>query len=183
MSEYSELFYYDATSPSGLRWAVDRWSCMYNSVLIAAKHSAAGGKNINGYWQVNYKGKIEYVHRIIWKMHYGEIPTGNVIDHIDGDRCNNKIENLRIVEPRVNSQNAKLRSDSTTGVVGVCLSSNGYYIANWQESGKRRLKKFSIKRYGTELAFTLACEHRARKIEELILAGESYTERHGVSEK
>ena len=61
--------------------------------------------NMNGYTSlsVNYK-KMTY-HRIVWILHYGEIPKKMVIDHIDGNKTNSRIENLRLVTHRENCQN------------------------------------------------------------------------------
>lgn len=42
---------------------------------------------------LTYSGKR--LHREVWKKHFGEIPKGYVIHHIDGDRLNNRIENLQ----------------------------------------------------------------------------------------
>lgn len=56
-------------------------------------------------------------HRIIWRMVTGENP--DMIDHIDGNSLNNRIENLRSVSHEINTRNQKLRSTNTTGVNGV----------------------------------------------------------------
>lgn len=68
--------------------------------------------------------KIDYkhvkVHQIIWKMHYGEIPKGKIIDHIDGNKINNRIENLRLVTPSQNAIHTKnLNRNNTSGYKGV----------------------------------------------------------------
>lgn len=68
------------------------------------------------------KGRImeqHYVaHRICWAIYYGSPPV-YTIDHIDGDRENNRISNLRDVPMCINNQNAKLRHDNKSGHVGV----------------------------------------------------------------
>ena len=55
---------------------------------------------------IYYKGKNYSLlgHRLAWYLHYGELPK-NHIDHIDGDRTNNKIDNLRDVTKHQNSFN------------------------------------------------------------------------------
>jgi len=45
-------------------------------------------------------------HRLAWYLHYGELPKNN-IDHIDGDKANNKIDNLRDVTQQQNNWNRK----------------------------------------------------------------------------
>lgn len=57
-------------------------------------------------------------HRAAWCLHYGEWPN-DFIDHINGDRTDNRIENLRVVDNRTNSRNQKIRRTNTSGVMGV----------------------------------------------------------------
>jgi len=60
-------------------------------------------------------------HRVIWAMFHGEWPM-NQIDHINGDRSDNRILNLREADFFQNSQNAKIRRDNTSGYPGVTFS-------------------------------------------------------------
>ena len=57
-------------------------------------------------------------HRVIWFLHYGEWPDGE-IDHIDGDGLNNRIENLRLSTRRTNSYNRPMYKCNKTGYKGV----------------------------------------------------------------
>jgi len=57
-------------------------------------------------------------HRIAWMLIYGEEPAGQ-IDHIDGDRQNNRINNLRVVNHITNSRNQKKRITNKSGITGV----------------------------------------------------------------
>lgn len=60
-------------------------------------------------------------HRLIWVYMHGKLPT-DVIDHINGDRADNRITNLRDVSQAVNMQNmTKPTSASQTGVFGATL--------------------------------------------------------------
>ena len=61
----------------------------------------------------------ELVHRIIWVMHHGAIPDDKTIDHIDSNRLNNKIENLRCVSHQDNMRNVRLHKDNKSGTCGV----------------------------------------------------------------
>ncbi|MDA7436471.1 HNH endonuclease [Synechococcus sp. AH-601-B19] len=64
------------------------------------------GKPAYGYIQAdNGCGKRVAIHRIIWTIINGDIEEGMVIDHIDRDKCNNKIENLRCVTQSENNRN------------------------------------------------------------------------------
>lgn len=70
-----------------------------------------------GYITTQIKGKNYLVHRIIYKMFNDVVP--NTLDHIDGNRANNKIENLRTATPLQNSYNKKNYISNKTGIKGV----------------------------------------------------------------
>lgn len=61
------------------------------------KDLLAGTKNNRGYIKVTVNGVQLYAHRIVREMHNGAIPDGMEIDHINHDRSDNRIENLRLV--------------------------------------------------------------------------------------
>ena len=69
--------------------------------------SIAGDLDGRGYRRVMLDGVHYKVHRVIWEMHNGVIPKDRVIDHIDRNIKNNRIENLRAVTPAQNSLNIK----------------------------------------------------------------------------
>lgn len=79
----------------------------------------AGYTPKNKYAQVGIKGKLFYAHRIIYLYHHGVLPQE--IDHIDLDRTNNKIENLRAATHANNLCNVRIKTNNTTGVKGVFL--------------------------------------------------------------
>lgn len=84
----------------------------------------------NGYLRLNFEGRTHYAHRLVWALCHGALPVG-MIDHIDGDRCNNRIENLRDCTNSANMQNLKgARRDSKTQVLGVsACKDTGKYVA------------------------------------------------------
>ena len=84
----------------------------------AARMDRHAGKLDRGYWSVMVARRLYRAHRIIWAMHYGEWPDGQ-IDHINHDRADNRIENLRVVPHLDNHRNMSLFKNNTTGVPGV----------------------------------------------------------------
>ena len=64
----------------------------------------AGCVDFYGYRRLKFQGRMYVAHRVCWYLHYGEWPI-NDIDHRDGNRTNNKIENLRDVSRRQNQSN------------------------------------------------------------------------------
>lgn len=75
------------------------------------------------------------VHRIVFCLHYGFYPP--TIDHINGDRSDNRIENLRAATSCQNAANRMADARNTTGVPGVRLHKDGRYEARVQFNGKR----------------------------------------------
>lgn len=69
------------------------------------KGSVAGTTSKQRYSRICFKGREYKVHRIVYEMHNGCIPVDAVIDHINRDISDNRIENLRVVNQKVNSQN------------------------------------------------------------------------------
>lgn len=72
----------------------------------------------SGYASVSGSSKVVLLHRLIAENAFGEIKSGFQVDHIDGDRTNNRESNLRICLPQDNRRNTKRRINSPT-VIGV----------------------------------------------------------------
>ena len=77
----------------------------------------AGRLHHKGYIYLHIFRRHVASHRAIWLMMTGVWP--DQIDHIDGDRCNNKWTNLRNVSNAINCRNSKLRVNNTSGITGV----------------------------------------------------------------
>lgn len=73
-----------------------------------------------GYISLNFKTVKVRAHRVAWLLHYGELPPCQ-IDHINRDRSDNRICNLRLAPNNEadNLQNLGIRCDNTSGVPGV----------------------------------------------------------------
>ncbi|WP_219847579.1 HNH endonuclease [Burkholderia multivorans] len=76
------------------------------------------GTRGNHYMQCSVDKRKYVLHRIVWLLHHGVFPSGE-IDHIDGNCLNNRIENLRDVSALDNCKNLPRRKDNTSGVTGV----------------------------------------------------------------
>lgn len=114
----SDYFYYDPSSPSCLRNKVSR--------RAARQDMVQGSLGNRGYWQVRLLGERFVQHRIVWELHFGPVPEGSVIDHIDRDKSNNRIENLRCTTQSSNMTNQPQRNKS--GHKGVYQNqANGKY--------------------------------------------------------
>ena len=92
--------------------------------------------------RVAYSGSSLGVHRIIYYMHYGHCP--DVLDHIDGNPLNNRLENLRPAFPVLNSWNQKKFKNNTTGITGV----------NWDKKRQQWRARITVKGVVHELGFT-----------------------------
>ena len=83
-----------------------------------------GSIHKTGYRHVTWMGKIHKVHRLIFLLEHGYLPKE--IDHINGDRQDNRLENLREVTRSENQFNKAMCSNNTSGFRGV----------NWHKHSK-----------------------------------------------
>jgi len=109
--QVKELFEYD--SNGYLIWAVNR------------KRARIGNKvgilHPNGYLRTRVNGILQSNHRLIYLWHHGYMPE--MVDHVDGNKLNNKIENLRASDKVTNQNNAKISVKNTSGYKNVCFCS------------------------------------------------------------
>ena len=106
-----------------------------------------------GYRQIRINGKGYLTHRLIWLWRYGYFPE-NEIDHIDRDKRNNRLSNLREVSNSCNQRNSETRTDNKSGVKGVCW-------ANRKSKWLASMKVNNEWRYlGLHTEFTEAVAHR-----------------------
>jgi hypothetical protein len=111
-----ELFDY---KDGNLYWKVK----LSNAIKINSK---AGKIKNNGYFSTLINKKSYLNHRLIFLHQNGYLPK--MIDHIDGNPLNNKIENLREANRYTNGYNSKLYENNTSGVKNVCWNKNNN---NW----------------------------------------------------
>ena len=87
----------------------------------AKKGNIAGTINSNGYVQIRLNGKIYLAHRLAWLYVHGEMPV-SILDHINMDKKDNRIANLRLATKSQNSQNTLISAANTSGYKGVSWS-------------------------------------------------------------
>lgn len=114
-----EIIDYDAAS--GLfRWKVVRGSAKVGQV--------AGRLNRSGYLQISIGWRKYSAHRLAWLFVHGTWPPTDV-DHINGDKSDNRMCNLRLSTDSQNRANAKIQGNSSTGLKGVCFHKK---LGKWQ---------------------------------------------------
>jgi hypothetical protein len=114
-----------------LYWKVKKSNCINIG-------DVAGSKDRDGYLLTRLNGKTYRNHRVIYAMHHGEWPE--LVDHIDGDILNNRIENLRKATASQNSQNRKINNNNTSGIKGVNFDKRTKsWKAMCMANGKRHL--------------------------------------------
>lgn len=95
-------------------WKVKRFSHA-NKVNVGV---IANNKSVWGYCRIGIDGKRYMAHRLAWLYVYGSFPP-NQIDHINRDRGDNRICNLRLSSQGENMQNISLNCKNTSGFKGV----------------------------------------------------------------
>lgn len=183
MIDWKDYFYYDETSPTCLRWAVDVRRGRGYKILFKAKGDVAGSVG-KGYSHVGLNGKIYKTSRVVWEMFNGGIGPHHDIDHIDGDIHNNSIGNLRKVTTALNARNSRRRCDNKSGTAGVGRfvkkSSHVYWRVVWYTPDcKRQEKYFSVTKLGEDAAKRLAIDFAKDIKNHLNSLGAGYTDRHG----
>lgn len=182
-SEISKHFKYDTSSQTFLIRSNDN----------GVSYTAGGIDKSTGYCRVKLNKIKYYAHRIVWCLeHKMDVPIDMVIDHIDGNKTNNNITNLRLVTQSENMLNvvnkqsskktgsiAKRSSRNSSGTIGVCFdrSNNTWLAYGTLPCGKSTQKKFNPRTLfpnidesvASQLAFELAVKFRKELEENLKL--------------
>lgn len=107
-----------------------------NTGVFIRDGQVAGTINKQGYRQIRVDGRIYLAHRLAWLHFYGEWPKAE-IDHVNGDRTDNRMVNLRLATSSQNKANAAIRRDNTSGVKGVSYRKD---TGKWTAYINRKIK-------------------------------------------
>lgn len=89
----------------------------------------------DGYYKVSINNKPYLSHKIAWFHYYGEYPK-HAIAHIDGDKLNNSIANLRFTDRQRTARAARITYLNKSGIKGVGCRKNGVWKAQITVSGR-----------------------------------------------
>lgn len=114
---------------------------MYDPVSGVVTHTTDKGRNkvkgkvvgcltSHGYLQTSIFDTKIRLHRLAWMYMFGDVPDNMQIDHINGNRADNRLCNLRVVSNKINSKNSKMAKNNKSGTTGVCYdkSKDSYIV-------------------------------------------------------
>lgn len=118
---------------------------------------AVAGTLDNGYTMIGIDRKQYRAHRLAWVYVYGYMPTEQ-IDHINGLKTDNRIENLRLATHGQNCANRTLQSNNTSGYKGVCFIKS---LGKWRARIGHDKRKIDIGFFETPEQASIAYEKKA----------------------
>jgi hypothetical protein len=123
------------------------------------KGATAGHKDAIGYVQIHIEGTLYRAHRLAWVYVYGEAPKGS-IDHMDGNKSNNSITDLRDVTLSKNMLNQhRAHRNNKSGYLGVCKNGTG-----WRAEIKLLGKKVNLGTYNTPEEASFAYQEQKKRL-------------------
>ena len=132
------------------------WKVKKGTVKIG---QMAGTLANTGYWQICLFKRFYLAHRLIFLMHKGYLP--NELDHIDGNKLNNRIDNLREATKSQNQFNKGMRKNNTSGVKNVfwCKNYKKWRVLVSVDGKKRHVGYFEDIEVAKEVAIDFRKQH------------------------
>jgi hypothetical protein len=125
----------------------------YNGIQLLRDNKVAGGLHKSGYRQIKVNNVSYPAHRLIWVYHNGNISVDLEIDHIDGNKDNNAISNLKLVTKQKNCFN---RSRLNAKGYSWNKKENKWHASIWIE-GKLKFLGLFLDESDARNAYLLAC--------------------------
>ena len=123
----------------------------------AKENSRAGSFHRTGYVHIQLKNKVYKEHRLVFAFFNNYCPE--FLDHIDGNRSNNKIENLRPATRGQNNRNSKIPITNTSSIKGV-----GYWRGKWRARVDFERKHFFVGYFKTKEDAEVAVKEAREKL-------------------
>lgn len=127
---------FDSSSPTGLIW-IKTDHCKNKVVIPGDSAGFWDASSKPAYYKVVFDGEKYKAHRVIWFLCKGEDPFDSIVDHIDRDRRNNVINNLRLVNSKHSADNRNTWGSVCYRGVSWAASSN-CYVAVIRENGNQK---------------------------------------------
>ena len=111
------------------------------------KKGDVAGRASRGYIQIKIDNKAYQAHRLAWMYIHGAFPLKQ-LDHVNHEKTDNRLNNLREVTQRENSKNQALRKTNTSGVNGISWNKqrNKWGASIATKDGKKHLGLFTVKK-------------------------------------
>lgn len=111
---------------------------LHKSKFGAKEGKLAGSLTPQGYRRIKVGGRLFLAHRIAYKMHHGIDPGEKEVDHVNGEKSDNRVCNLRLATRSQNRQNVGAYANNSLGLRGVYYSKNRKgYMCSVQCEGSR----------------------------------------------
>jgi hypothetical protein len=138
------MFVFDSQRHTGKRTYSAARACNLWNTRYAGKEALTTLNNW-GYQHGSINGRHEMAHRVIWKMMTGRSPE--IVDHINGDKTDNRLCNLREATPTLSSSNRGVPINNTSGVIGVFWNAGR---KKWQTQISQGGKRYNLGLYNTK---------------------------------
>lgn len=123
-----------------------------------------------GYLVGRIKGQLDYVHRRVIGARKGEI-----VDHINGDKLDNRLENLRIVSKSQNNRNRKAKGytmvNSGRFQVKTTYRNRTYYIGTYDTEAEAQLAYQAVSKFAFDIT---GIDVEAKNTETIQIGGKTY---------